>query len=234
MAFSCIIVDDDACSIDQLKDYIALVPSLNLIKTFTDPLLALKEIGSLKKPIDFLFTDVEMPNLNGLSLAQQVCHNINNLILVSGHLKYATDGYDIDAKMFLSKPVSFKKFEANINNLIKKNSFENPFIILKLSGPNKFLKLYIDNIIAIEGASNYIKIHTVDKILVPYKKLLSIENELKEYSTFRRISKSVIISIKHIEKTEGYNIYLKKDLCFSVGESYKKDFRTNLLKGFIS
>lgn len=105
---------------------------------------------------------------------------------------------------------------------------ERPSFLLKLSGKNIAVKLYIDEIILIEGASNYIKIHTANKIYVPYSKISAMENELKMYKIFKRISRSFIISSRYIEKVDGYNIKLKNELSVSVSKCYRSNFNSFL------
>lgn len=105
---------------------------------------------------------------------------------------------------------------------------ERPSLLLKLSGKNIAVKLYIDEIILIEGASNYIKIHTANKIYVPYSKISAMENELKMYKIFKRVSRSFIISSRYIEKVDGYNIKLKNELSVSVSKCYRSDFNSFL------
>ncbi|MCX2576124.1 LytR/AlgR family response regulator transcription factor [Pedobacter sandarakinus] len=224
MKFSCIVIDDDLHTIEQFVEYIGYMPELRLLKAYSNPVTALAEINKLEQRIDFLFTDVEMPQMNGLELASLIITRVNCLVLVSGHLHHAMDGYAINAKYFLHKPFNLKKFEGVIKGLISRLLPENPFIMVKLSGKNQILKLYIDDIIMIEGASNYIKIHTANKIYVPYGKMANMEKELQPYNFLIRISRSFIISSKHVEKIEGYIVRLKNNLVVSVGKSYYQSF----------
>ena len=122
-----------------------------------------------------------------------------------------------------------------LNNLITNNrmadvDLERQSILVKLSGKNKAVKLYIDEIILVEGASNYVKIHTVDKIYVPYSKMSAMEDELKIYKVFKRISRSFIISSMHIEKVDGYHISLENNLSVSVSKLYRNAFDSFLLE----
>lgn len=128
-----------------------------------------------------------------------------------------------------SSPV---KAMEELHQLIANNrlDLERPSILIKLSGKNSAVKLYIDDIILIEGASNYIKIHTKDKIYVPYSKMYAMENELRNYNIFKRISRSFIISSLHIEKVEGYHIKLKNELNVSVSKLYRPAFDSFLME----
>lgn len=221
--FSCIIVDDDLFAIKQLMEYISMTPQLSLFKTYLDPVIAVSEICLLDKKIDILFTDVEMPEMSGIKLVAETRNKVRSVILISGDFNYALDGYNIGAKNFINKPFNFEKFSAVIDNVISKILLEYPFLMVKLSGKNQAVKIYLGDIIAVEGASNYIKIHTPKKVFMPYSKMKLMEARLTGYD-FKRVSKSAIISTKHIKRIEKYSLHLTNDLVFAVGESYRKDF----------
>lgn len=224
MPFSCIIIDDDKFALEQLKEYIDLSPYLRLEKAFVDPFSALDFIKSLHNPIDILFTDVEMPGLSGLKLAEQLNDKIRLLILVSSHLHYAIDGYNVNAQQFLSKPFNYQKFEQIIENIRHKIPPPEEYITIKLSGKNQAVKVLLKDIIYIESAANYLKVITKTKTLVPYGSLHSMQQALLPQANFLRISRSLIININFISSTNRYQIKLSEDIVLSVGESYQKTY----------
>jgi DNA-binding LytR/AlgR family response regulator len=232
ITFSCIIIDDEPLALTLLTRCIDKVPNLSLIKAYSDPILASREIKALNKPVDFIFTDVEMPNLNGLTLADEIAHKATNIVLVSAHILYSIEGYNVNAKHFLYKPYTLEKMEKIVNGIINNMAKKKPYILIRLGGKLQIEKIYVDEIIAIQGNGNYINIHTINATLVSYYKLSDMENDLKLFSFMKRISKSYIISTNHIEKIKGFSIFLKNNLTVSVGESYRSDFKKNITKLF--
>ena len=224
MAFSCIVVDDDLFAVKQLEEYILKIPALGLVNSFTDPVLAAKNIAALQQPIDFLFTDIEMPNLSGLELAKMVQQQVKNLILVSGYPKYALDGYQANARDFLTKPFNFTQFEQLINWHVNRLNLESPFIWIK-SGKKSSTKVYLNDIIVIKANGNYIQVHTLTNVLVMYHKLIEIEEMLKYDPVFKRVSRFFIISTKHVEKINGNVLELKKGLVVTISESFRNSFK---------
>ncbi|MDQ0968486.1 two-component system LytT family response regulator [Flavobacterium sp. W4I14] len=210
---------------------ISRTPYLKLIKTYTDPELALQDIIALENNIDFAFIDVKMSGLDRLAVATQIAHKVANIVLVSEHLQYAIDGYNINAKHFLCKPFNFSSFEKTVNAVINNIAKEKPYIMVKLSC-TQIRRVYVDEIIAVEGNGNYINIYTTDAVLTPYYKLVDMEHNLKAFLFMKRINKSYIISTKHIEKIDGFLISLKNGLNVSVGESYRSNFKKERLSYF--
>lgn len=218
MKLSCIIVDDDLFSIDQMEEYVKQIPQLYLLQSFDCPIKAINRINELQDPIDIVFTDIEMPALSGIDFAKSVIEKVKNIIFITGHLKYAIEGYNLNIKNFILKPFDFSRFE---NVVLKLLTIDNS-IIIKDGKKNE--KVNLDSIIAFEGYSNYIKIHTLKKLLVCYYKLGAIEKDLEKNDNFIRINRSFIISKKHVHKIENKTIYLDNHLNTKVGTTYKSKF----------
>ena len=70
-------------------------------------------------PVDVAFLDVEMPKLNGLSLAQEMTllQPKLNIVFVTGHSEYALDAYKLYASGYLMKPASKEDVEKCLENL---------------------------------------------------------------------------------------------------------------------
>lgn len=220
MKLSCIIIDDELFAIQQLEEYLAEVPIIGTIKSYSDPKLALAEIMQSEDKIDLLFTDIEMPTISGIDLIKQIRNKIDFLVLVSAHLNYAIDGYQINAQHFLLKPFDFNRFYQVVNQLTSRIALETPSIYVRQG--KKYIKIQIQDIIAIEAALNYVKVHTECRVDIIYGNMKSFEKDLKIYDNFIRVSKSFIISKNHIIQIQGKAIYLKNQLSMTIGITYEK------------
>lgn len=61
----CIIVEDEPLAAKVLKDYVSLVPFLNLLGVFKDAISANEFISDNK--IDLMFLDIHLPKLKGMA-----------------------------------------------------------------------------------------------------------------------------------------------------------------------
>ena len=231
MALTCIIIDDEPFVVQQLTEYINGIPALTLIKSYSNSTAALQGISQMEDSIDILFTDIEMPKLSGLELARKIRHKTKFLILVSGHSKYALDGYNVKANDFLTKPFNFKKFKTIVTAVVNQTPLEKPFIFIKTKENKALIKIWVEEIIYINAYGNYISIHTHEKSLTTLLKISEIEEQLGNYLHFIRIHKSFIISAKHIEKFTPNFMYLNNGIMLSVGISYRDSVKafTNLI-----
>jgi len=84
-------------------------------------LISSKEAISYLKEneVDVCFLDIEMPDMNGLMLAQElkdIRPNVN-LVFVTGHVEYAYDSYKLFASGYLMKPASTDDVRNVLDNL---------------------------------------------------------------------------------------------------------------------
>lgn len=240
MSLKCIIIDDDQYAIDALAKYIGEMPNLSVYQTYIKPLAALTQIKK-EDEIDFIFLDIEMPDISGLELAERLRDKTKFLIFITSHPSYALKAFDLNANQYLLKPITFAKFALAIDYLLK-NTTENVggtpkanvvehktapkrrLQFIKGDHKNSYHQLDADEIVYIEAAKNYVNIYTTKEKYVTHMGLNQIEAALGT-ADFIRIAKSYIVAKSAIKKVEGSMVRLKNnDNLFVIGDIYKSDF----------
>ncbi|RZJ85071.1 MAG: response regulator [Chryseobacterium sp.] len=115
--FSCIIVDDESFSVRLLKEYVNNSEQLVLMQTFTDPQLAMDYIFD-NHQVDILFSDLQMPNLSGIELAEAVQQKVKHIVFVTSSLKLQIQAPNIPKWHYLGKPASFEDFRKMLHVLV--------------------------------------------------------------------------------------------------------------------
>ncbi len=225
---TCIIIDDEPPAIRLLEKYVAKVPFLEVKNTYTNPLEALIEIE--KGTIDVVFLDIQMPEITGIQLSK-IISNKTNIIFTTAYAQFAIESYDIAAVDYLLKPFDFDRFYKAVLKVYKKNTnsnqktiynTENNYFFLKTDGKNKFSKVFLDEILFIEGLKNYVSVYLKNERIITYNTLKSLISSLPD-DNFIQIHKSYIISIKAIDKIENDSLWIqKKEL--PIGNTYRKSF----------
>lgn len=227
----CIAIDDDEYAIKGIEEFLATMPYITLVKSYTDPLLALNEITSGEKT-DLIFMDVDMPMISGIELSKSIRHKTDKLIFTTSHSKYAFDAFEVEADAYLLKPYSFAKFASAINKLFPQKPDEpsketadrkEDFFFVKDKESFKLIKVRFDEVIAVESIGNYIKIHTTGNKVIAYLSLTEMANILKNNDDFIQVQRSFIISKNHIISIEGNSITLFNNLKITIGIYYKDD-----------
>ncbi|WP_184547773.1 LytR/AlgR family response regulator transcription factor [Mucilaginibacter sp. FT3.2] len=229
--YQCIIIDDEPFAIDWLKNYISLVPSLRLIKSYTDPLEALMEIVS-GDMVDLIVLDIDMPKITGIELSKEIRKKTKKLVFSTAYRQYGYDAYEVGAEAYLLKPYTFSKFAGTIAKLLPGHDevtavekIDNDFFFIKNKDEQlKIVKIRYLEVVAVESKLNYVLIHTLTKKILTYMSLTEISKIFNQLPDFVQFQRSYIVGKTHIESIDGNTIKMVNGLKITVGEYYRKDF----------
>jgi two-component system LytT family response regulator len=230
----CLIVDDEPLALHILEDYISKVPFMELIKSTTNPIEALTLVQDGN--IDLVFLDVQMPELTGIQFLR-IANGKAKVILTTAYPQYALEGYELDVVDYLLKPIAFDRFFKSAQKAqgiiqpaaakpvapaepAQKDDFSNDFIFVKTE--HKIQKVYLHDILFIEGLKDYISIFTPAERIITLQNMKKMEDALPE-KHFIRVHKSYIVSINKIDSIERSRIFIG-DKIIPVGDTYREDF----------
>jgi len=221
MALKCIVVDDEPLQQELLKEYIALLPWLELAGIFSngnDALGFLKEVKA-----DLIFLDISMPGLNGVEMVKRLS-NSPAVIFTTAYPEYAVEGFNLNAVDYLLKPISFDRFSKAVEKFshtwvnLKE---ENPDSVLVKSGKKEY-RIKVESIHYIESMGDYVRLVTATQAIITHGTMVQFL-DLLPARKFSRIHKSFIINLDLIDFFEGNTISLKgKKL--SIGKAYRESF----------
>ncbi|MDB5121923.1 MAG: yehT 5 [Mucilaginibacter sp.] len=222
---TCIVIDDEAYSIDIVTTYINKTDNLKLLSSYTNSVTAIRAIEAGLKPA-LIFLDIDMPDLSGFELAALLPPDIA-IIYITAFGNYALQSFETNVYDFLLKPISFAKFLKSVNKVkaileprAEHNDPEAEYFFINPGVKGKVIKIDYKNIIYIQGLKNYIIIYLFGGKCVTYLMMKEIEQTLPKH-TFIRIHKSYIVNVNMIQAIEGNTITLSEHLNLPLGGSYK-------------
>lgn len=229
---TCVIIDDEPIAIRVIKSHLEKIEGFVLLGGFTDALAALKVLNH--EQVDLLFLDIQMPGLNGISFLKSMQHP-PAVIFTTAYRDYAADAFEVDAIDYLLKPVSFERFLKAINKFTEKvkqvsddDGMTEPalkdFIILKSDKKN--YKVLLDDIQYIESLDDYVKVHTIHKMLVCYQRLSALEIMLNS-SRFVRIHRAFIINVKYVSMFTSHSVEINGKQ-IPIGRIYREQAKKSL------
>src|SRR5882757_80317 len=112
--FTCLVVDDDEVDRLTILSFLEEVPFLEIAGSYESPMEALAVAN--KSAPDVLFLDIDMPDINGLVLREQLLH-IPACVFITSFPEYAVESFEMDALDFLVKPFSHNRFAKTIERL---------------------------------------------------------------------------------------------------------------------
>lgn len=228
MTLTCAIIDDEPLAISLLESYVNKTPFLQLVGKFNSALNALSELST--QPVDLLFLDIQMPELNGLEFSR-ILKADTRIIFTTAFEQYALDSYKVNALDYLLKPISYPDFLKAANKalqwyeLVKGNKGnENNTESIFIKTEYKLVQVKLRKILYIEGLKDYVKIFIEDEPH-PILSLMSIKSleELLPSNRFIRVHRSFIVQPEKIKVIERNRIVFGKEY-IPISDNYKQKF----------
>lgn len=227
----CLLLDDELLGLQYLKMLCEKIPGLEVVKAFDNPLHFLEEEAALN--YDFVFLDIEMPQMNGLDLAHKIPHK--KFVFLTAYKQFALDAFDLDAVDYLTKPVKQERLQQAVDKIRLHLFPEIKHVTrLHLQADRGKVFLDIDRILYLAVS----ELDSRDKLLV-YADLssLTLKNitlpnllELLPDHLFCRINKQVLVALQYVGEFSSTEVQMNKinkdgkAIKFALSELYRKDF----------
>lgn len=242
MKLTCAIIDDEPLAVSLLESYVLKTPFLELCGKYNSAVNALPELSS--KPVDLLFLDIQMPELNGMEFSRML-GTTTRIIFTTAFGQYAVDSYKVNALDYLLKPISYSDFLKSANKALQwyelshgnvqqstetgsenaartstNTSIESIFIKTEY----KLVQIELRKILYIEGLKDYIKIY-VENEPRPILSLMSMKSmeEMLPANRFIRVHRSFIVQPEKIKVIERNRIVFGKEY-IPISDNYKQKF----------
>nr|WP_321454038.1 LytTR family DNA-binding domain-containing protein [uncultured Carboxylicivirga sp.] len=222
---NCIALDDEPIAIEIIQAFCDQIPEINLMQTFTQASAAERYLA--KFPVDLIFLDIQMPDINGISFYKMLKQD-TMVIFTTAFSEYAVEGFNVDAVDYLLKPIEQDRFKQACQKGIDyaeflKSNHSKSQNSLFVRSDYSLMKIPYDEIIYCETMDDYVKIHRTDntKVLA----LMSLNKLLEKLpeNEFVRVHRSYVVSLSKIDLVRGKKIKIGEDE-IPVGVTYRNDF----------
>ncbi|MES1223388.1 MAG: LytTR family DNA-binding domain-containing protein [Bacteroidota bacterium] len=242
-----IVIDDEGHCLETLALLLGkYCPEVNLTCLCRSAAQGLEAIRN-QQP-DLVFLDVEMPNMNGFTMLEQLTDIPFSVIFTTSYDQYAIRAIRYSALDYLMKPVdpaelkaSIRKFNqhqpvtstAQIRHLLDQvNGKGVAFSKLAVPTSEGFEFIPIEKLICCEANDNYTHFYLMGgKKIIASRTLKEIEEQLKQFMHFVRVHNSFVVNMNQIVKYvrgEGGHLIMSDGSTVAVSRSRKE----SLLKWF--
>jgi len=190
---------------------------------------------------DLVFLDVEMPNMNGFTMLEQLPEIPFALIFTTSYDQYAIQAIRYSALDYLLKPIdpvelqaAVRKFSqqqsapvtAQIRHLLDQlNGRGATFSKLAVPTTEGFEFIPVEKLVHCEASGNYTHFYLRDgKKVIASRTLKDIEEQLKPFLHFVRVHHSFVVNLNHINKYvrgEGGHLIMSDGSAVAVSRSRK-------------
>ncbi|MGB4577147.1 MAG: LytTR family DNA-binding domain-containing protein, partial [Paludibacter sp.] len=193
-----------------------------------------------QQPVDLMFVDINMPDLNGLDFVKSL-KNKPYIIFTTAYSEYALEGFKVDAVDYILKPISYDEFLRAVNKvrdrMTTKAAATSETVTMNkeslfVKSEYKLIRIQLADIKYIESANEYIQIHLeTEKPITTLVRLKTIEGELPK-DKFMRVHRSFIVNLDKVKVIDRNRIVFDK-VYIPVGEQYKDEFQKFVDKTFL-
>lgn len=189
-------------------------------------------LNDLNNEFDAVFLDIDMPNPNGIDVANSINEKFPDLNIV-----FVTNRTELVFDVIKFRPIGFvrkNQIEDEILDAVTRvqNEVYSRSVIYHNTTKNSTIKIKLNDIIFLESRGHNIEIHTKDSVQRIRATMSEYENKLNTYG-FVRIHKGFIVNMRYISLINGRKIKLDNGTELTVGGNYVDNMRGAYAK-FIS
>ena len=238
-----IIIDDEKLWVELFSDLLVKnCPSVNLAGKYNN---ATEGVAGIRQhQPDVVFTDIEMPGMNGFEMLRQFDEINFDVIFITAFDHYAVKAFKCSALDYLLKPVDPEELKAAINKVEQKKLRKattdqmDLFLAVLKSRMSPIKKIALPSaegitfaspakIIRCESDSNYTLFIMEDHQKILVAKTLKEAEEILQDSGFVRIHHSHLINPDYIDKYirgDGGYVLMKDGSHITVSRAHREKF----------
>lgn len=244
----CLIVDDDPTAQKLLTEFVERHADLQVTDVCDDAIDAANALAH--QPVDLLLLDVEMPEMTGLELLENL-DDPPAVVLITGSEEYAVEAFDLAVTDYLVKPVRYARFLKAISRVQSELSSsstsdngttdpsgeaasspappdETDGLLTHDHMPDhaflkvgdRLVRVAFADIQFIEAKGDYMLVSTVADQHMIHSTLKDLEEQLPS-DAFMRVHRSYLVRLDRIEEIDGDTLRIG-DHRIPIGPSYRE------------
>lgn len=223
--FKLAIVDDEKLCRQQVKDVLINYSGIEnfIVDEFSNP----NEFLLSENNYDILFLDIEMKNLDGISLANQVIKKNNSVLIfyITNYASLVTKAMNNYAFTFIPKPINENDLYMELDRACKKIKETRKIITINAKN-SQILYKNVHEILFIEVQGKDCIIHMIDgSKIITNERLFRFIEKLKTYAFFQ-CHKSFYINLNYVLEIKSKKILLSNSIEFvPIGRKYEKELK---------
>lgn len=223
-----LICDDDKYIVDEIKNNLNAFTEKHKIAFDIDSFYSGINLLNSNARCDMAFIDIEMPQVNGLTLSAQLKKVNSNIIIfiITSHESYLDDAMDLDVFRYLSKPIDKDRFFRALNTAI--NYFHSNTQIITLEYYDECYSVFTSDIVYVTIENRKAVIITRQKKYYTNQKLSYWKEKLNGYAYFAQPHYSYLVNLRYVSGFNKTQLNIKMDLkneMLPISQRYYSNFK---------
>lgn len=182
-------------------------------------------------PYDIVFLDIEMPKMDGITLAKKLRELSGEVCIVflTGHVEYAIQGYEVNALRYLTKPADEDKVREVIDYVLSRQANARQLWLKTSDGD---VKLRLSDVLFIESQNQNVAVNTSEDTYVVRGNISDYEERLSPEGFFR-IHRGYLVSLSKVAKLSGKEVIMEDGTSLPVSRTKEAKLKEALFS-FVS
>jgi two-component system LytT family response regulator len=201
-----LIVDDERLARVELNRLLAKFDFVNVVAQASNGQQAVELLE--QHAVDLVFLDIQMPEMTGLELAQQLDPSVK-FVFCTAYNEHAVDAFSLNAIDYIVKPINIDRLKQTLervqNTLVSDDKEvvgylpDNHGLLLKIGDSSRIVRL--EEIERFESIGNHVAVYTSQGKSYIHSSLSNVEKRLNP-AQFFKTSRSEIVRIDSIQRLE--------------------------------
>lgn len=219
-----LICDDEDQYLDSMKSHVKEYMNNHYIKANIIAVKSPSNIINNDIKIDLAFLDIQMPNIDGITLAKSLKARNDKIILifVTNYDEYQDEAMDLRIFRFFKKPFEAQRLYSSLDKAME--YIDEQYIDLFLYNNGEQIRILTDDIVYIRRENRKIILTDINgKEYVTRENIDSWDNKLPN-SFFYQVHKSFLINLHYITKYSYTELYLNSEIRIPIASRKQADF----------
>lgn len=219
-----LICDDENQYLDSMKSHVKEYMNNHYIKANIIAVKSPNNIINNDIKIDLAFLDIQMPNIDGITLAKalKARNDKTILIFVTNYDEYQDEAMDLRIFRFFKKPFEAQRLYSSLDKAME--YIDEQYIDLFLYNNGEQIRILTDDIVYIRRENRKIILTDINgKEYITRENIDSWTNKLPN-SFFYQVHKSFLINLHYITKCSYTELYLNSKIRIPIASRKQADF----------
>ena len=201
------IVDDERMAAEELYDICTSHRLIDEAVSFDNPADALVYIAQ-NTDIDIAFLDIEMPQLDGFSLARELKERNSKVVIffITAFNEYQDDAMDLQVFRYLSKPIDKNRLFRSLKEALREYNMESVEHVIETPTATLVRRSY--EIVCVETKGRKTTVYTLDGTYESTKNMEYWQSVLVQPCYFVT-NRSYIINMSYVSSFDRESVVLK-------------------------